>query len=193
MIMYRKTALQLLTILSLAALAGCSSTALEPGRSVLDVAQARNDALIAAGQPPEAAYAVHPSGFAWATQTLKATGKGAAPEGMPVSHAEMAAANSARVHALTNLKAQMKALPVGTDQTVGSIIDTYITIRHAVEQEIATAQVTGSTPLPQGQIEVQVELPMQRVAMILQQYQITPDQELPSSGGQNPAAVPDII
>jgi hypothetical protein len=115
-----------------------------------------------------------------------------APEGMPVPQAEITATNSARVHALTNLKDQVKALPVGSDQTVGSIMDTYITIRHAIEQEIATAQVLGSTPF-QGGTEVQVQLPLQRTASILQQYQITTDQELPSSGGSNPAAVPDII
>lgn len=195
MMMYRTTASKAFTAtFIMATLAACSSTALEPGRSVLDVAQAKNDALVAAGQQPQSvAYAVHPSGFPWAVQTLKATGHGRAPEGMPAPQAEMTATNSARVHALTNLKEQVKALPVGTDQTIGSITEAYITIRHAIEQEIAQAQVTESTPLPQGGIEVQVQLPMQQVATILQQYQITPDQELPAVGGMNPAAVPDII
>jgi hypothetical protein len=174
-------------------LAGCATTALSPGKSVLDVQAARDaQALNVSNQQQPAAFPSHPSGFGWATQTLQAVGQGAATEGMPTAQREVAARNSATLHAKANLKEKVRALPVGTDQTVGSIMNTYITLRLAVEQEIAAAKVTGLRPLPNGQTEVQVELPMQNTATLLAQHHITPDEALPEPG-EKPAGVPDII
>lgn len=194
MSLYRKTASTVI-LLAIGALtltlAGCSSTALPPGKSVLDVAQAKNSAPLAT-QTPQTNFPGHPTGFDWAQQTLKASGQGATPEGMPAAQASLTASNAARIHALTNLKSQIKRLPVGSDQTVGSIMETYITIRHAIDQEIATASVSGQRPLPTGGLEIQVTLPLQNVATILQRYQITTDQELPSADEQV-AGVPDMI
>ncbi len=170
-------------------LSACSTTAISPGKSIINTSNSAGQSMNAT-QP--AAYPAHPSGFEWAAQTLKASGQGAVPEGMPTNQAEMTAKNSARIRALANLKAQVQALPVGTDQTVESIMTTYMTIRHAVEQEIVRAQDTGSAPLAHGGIEVQVQLPLQNIANILQQYQITPDQELPETG-EAAAGVPNII
>lgn len=188
---YWKSASRLTLIATVAAtLAGCSSTALPPGRSVLEVSEAKNNTALASQQ--NGALAVHPSGFEWAPQTLQATGHGAQLPGMTGPQSDLAASNSAKAHALVNLKSQVKRLPVGSDQTVGSIMDTYITVRHAVDQEIASAQVLATRPLPDGRTEVQVGLPMQNIATILQQYQITPDQELPQTAEVNPA-VPDMI
>jgi hypothetical protein len=172
-------------------LAGCATTALSPGKSVLDV-QAQRDAqaLNVSRQAP--AFPSHPSGFEWASRTLQASAQGNAAPGMPASQRELAAQNSATLHAKASLKEQVRALPVGTDQTVGSIMDTYITLRLGVEQEIAAAKVTGTRPENNGSAEVQVELPMQKIATLLQQHQITPDQALPAAGDK-PAGVPDII
>lgn len=191
MLMYHKPALKLAVTLLVAAgmLSACSTTALPPGKSIINTSNA-SDPL--ANAQPAAAFPAHPSGFEWAGQTLKASGQGTVPEGMPVVQAQLASKNSARIQALSNLKTQVMALPVGTDQTVGSIMGSYVTIRHAVEQEIVRAQDTGSAPLAQGGIDVQVQLPLQNIANILQQYQITPDQELPETGNAQ-AGVPDII
>jgi len=174
-----------------AALAGCASTALQPGKSVLDVQDARNSAALNNLQP-QAAFPPHPSGFDWATQSLRATGQGTASEGMPAAQRDVAARASATAHAKANLKEQVKALPVGTDQTVGSIMNSYITIRVAIEQEIAGAKVIGTSPSPTGPVEAEVEMPMQKIATILQQHQITPHQELPAMG-ETAANVSDII
>ncbi len=167
----------------------CSTTALPPGKSIINTS---NVSEPPASAQPNVVLTAHPSGFQWAGQTLEASGKGTAAEGVPAVQADLAAKNSARVDALRNLKAQVSGLPVGTDQTVGSIMDSYITIRHAVEQEISRAQDVGSQPLAQGGVDMQVQLPLQNVANILQQYQITTDQELPENG-EAPAGVPNLI
>lgn len=173
-------------------MAGCSSTALPPGKSVLDVAQNKaQDPLAPLTQPVQSP--VNTTGFDWEYQVLSAAGRGTAPEGLPAAQAELAATNSARVHALAKLQDQIRQLPVGTDQTVGSIMDTYLTIRHAVEQEIAVAPLAGQQPVPGGGIEVQVSMSMQNIAKTLQQYQITTDQELPAVNTAAPAGVPNII
>lgn len=189
--MYYKPVLTmaLIAVVTAAFLSACSTTALPPGKSIINTGNDNNTPPVG-GQV--AAYPSNPGGFAWANQSLKATGQGQAPEGMPTVQAGLAAKNSARVHALTNLKAQIKALPVGTDQTVGSITDGYITIRHAVEQEIAQAQDAGSRQVSPGTTEVEVQLPLRNISNILQQYQITTDQELPA-GDEAPAGVPDMI
>ncbi len=190
--MYRKPATKLafFALGAIAILSACSTTALPPGKSIINTSSAIEPSANTYVQ--QAAFPAHPSGFEWAGQTLKASGQGAVPEGMPAAQAEMTARNSARIGALTNLKTQVRALPVGTDQTVGSISDSYITIRHAVEQEIVRAQDDGSSSLAQGGIEMQVQLPLQNIANILQQYQITPDQELPETGNAA-TGVPNII
>lgn len=159
-------------------MAGCSTTALPPGKSVLDVAEAKaQDPLAALNQPVQPMASE--TGFVWEQQVLTATGRGSAPTGMPAAQGEMVAMNSARVRALAELTDQVRGFPVGTDQTVGSIMSTYLTIRHAIEQEIAQqAQVSGQRPLG-NETEVQVTMSMQGVARILQQHQITTDQELP--------------
>jgi len=172
-------------------LAGCASTALQPGKSVLDVQDARNSAALNNLQS-QTAFPAHPSGFDWATQTLRATGQGTAAEGMPAAQRDVAAQASATAHAKANLKEQVRALPVGTDQTVGSIMNSYITLRVAIEQEIASAKVIGTRPSFSGTTEAEVEMPMQQIATILQKHQITTDQELPSTG-ETAANVPDII
>lgn len=163
-------------------LAGCASTALSPGRSVLDVADAKNHAAQSIGQPvANASFTPHPSGFAWANQNLEATGSGRAPEGVSGPQHTVAARNAAMVQALTNLKEQVRALPVGSDETVGSIMKSYMTIRVAVEDEIAKAQPHTVSPRPDGSTEVQVSLPLAPIAEILQDYRITTDQELPEA------------
>jgi hypothetical protein len=194
MLLQRKTATGLVSAVFASfclLLAGCSSTALPPGKSVLDVAQNKaQDPLAQVNQPLQSTSSA--TGFAWEQQVLSATGKGSAPEGIPPAQAGLVASNSARVHALAQLKEQIKDLPVGTDQTVGSIMNTYLTIRHAIEQELASASITGQRQLASG-MEIQVTMSMQNVARILQQYHITTDQELPAAGDAAPASVPDII
>ena len=170
-------------------LAGCSSTALSPGKSVLDVQAARDSSALAVSQSAPS-FPSHPSGFDWANRTLKASGQGSAAPGMPRAQQDVAASTSAAAHARASLKEQVRALPVGTDQTVGSIMNTYGAIRLSVEREIESARVTNTKPGINGTAEAEVELPMQGIANILQQYTITPDQELPAP---NAAGVSNII
>ena len=180
--------------ITVALLTGCSSTALPPGKSVLDVQAARDNSALAVNQP-QAAFPAHPSGFDWAGQTLRATGEGKASNGMPKSQRQLAANTSAAAHARASLKEQVKGLPVGTDQTIGSIMNAYSPIRLAVEREVESAKVISNTPGSNGaSAEAQVELPMQSIANILQQHQITPDQELPGGNETAPAVgVSNII
>lgn len=192
MILIRKPALFGAVCASMILFAGCASTALQPGKSVLDVAQAKQGVPLANLQDYQNLPA-QPGEFPWAHSTLKATGQGTAPEGMPVSQAELTAVNSARVQALTNLRSQVKGLPVGSDETVASIMDRYITIRHAIDQEINHAPVAGQRPLTQGIMEVNVELPLANIAAILQRYQVTPDQELPSGEATVASNIPVFI
>lgn len=171
-------------------LAGCASTALPPGRSVLDVADAKTqDPLAYLNQPVQPVSSE--TGFVWEKQVLSGTGQGTAPAGMPGVQADMAATNAARVQALTQVQDQMKKLPVGTDQTVGTIMHTYLPIRRAIEQELSQAQVVSQQPTASG-VQVQVNLSMENVARILHQHNITTDQELPARDTR-PANVPDII
>lgn len=187
-----KTALSFTLVGSAALiLSGCATTALSPGKSVLDVQAQRDAAALNVSQPP-AQFPPHPTGFAWATQTLRGTGQGRAPEGMPRAQGDVAARVSATAHARAALKQQVRALPVGSDQTVGSIMDAYITLRLAVEQEVNGARVISANPLPDGSTEATVELQMEKVASLFQKHQITPDQELPAVG-ERPANVPDKV
>ena len=158
---------------------------------MLDVAQTKSQDPLAAMNQPLATS--NPTGFTWAQQTLTATGRGKAPGGMPAVQAEQAAASSGRIRALAGLKDQVKDLPVGSDQTVGSIMNTYLTIRHAIEQEIAIAPNAGQQRNADGSVTVQVAMPMQGIADILHRYNITTDQELPAANTGSTANVPDII
>lgn len=172
---------------------GCSSTALSPGKSVLDVQSARDSSALANVSAGSTVLATHPSGFSWAGQTLRATGEGTAPEGMPRAQRDIAATNSASANAKANLKTQIKALPVGTDQTVGSIMGTYSPIRIAIERELEAAPIVRSGAGAGGNTTAEVEMPMDKVAGILQQHRITTDQELPTTDDPTPVGVSNVI
>lgn len=87
--------------------------------------------------------------------------------------------NAARVAALKDLKIRIRQLPVGTDQTVGSIMDNYIGIRRAIEKQVQQAQVVSEKPVENGGYETTVQTQLQPIADILKNNYITPTGELP--------------
>jgi hypothetical protein len=158
----RVAAAALLSAVLLAALAGCSSVS----------APSHTAAAVPAPAP-------NTTGFDWAINSISATGRASAPGGTSAAQKQLAGLNAARVAALKDLKIRIRQLPVGTDQTVGSIMDNYIGVRRAVEKQIQQAQVVNQQPLESGEYETTVQTQLQPIAEILKNNYITPTEELP--------------
>jgi hypothetical protein len=120
-----------------------------------------------------------PNSFPWQNTTLTASGRAEEPAGRSSAQRAIAGQNAARVAALKDLKIRVRQLPVGTDQTVGSIMDNYINIRRAIEKQIQKAELVSQQQIETGEYEVQLQITLQPIADILNQNYITPTGELP--------------
>lgn len=125
--------------------------------------------------PPQQDFVLYP----WENDTLTAVGTGLRPEGQLVAQATLSAKNSARINAINNLKQQVRELPVGSDQTVGSIMDTYLLIRRGVEKQLQDAATVSGDVTLNGTYELTVSMPLKPLAELLEKYAITPSEELP--------------
>jgi hypothetical protein len=155
----------------LAALAGCAQMSREP-----------NNAL--------ATPAPDPSGYSWANEYVQGSGRAAAPKNTQTAQRDLAARNAARIAALKDLQMQMMQLPVGTDYTVGAIMDNYLNVRRAIEKQLQRAETLSEEKVG-AEYEVRVKAPLAPIAQILRQSYITPTEELPKppvlrSEGQMP-------
>jgi hypothetical protein len=143
------------------------------GCSQLSAPASHPTTTVAATAPPD------PNSFSWQTTSLSASGRGKAPNGTSAAQRTIVGQNVARVAALKDLKLRVRQLPVGTDQTVGSIMDNYIGVRRAIEKQIQQADVVSQQSIEGGEFEVQVQTPLQPIADILRSNYITPTEELP--------------
>lgn len=125
------------------------------------------------------APAAEAGGYGWEGNVLEATGRAEAPEGTAAFQRSLVARNGARVAALKSLGQQVRALPVGSDLTIGSVMDTYLNVRRAVEKEVQKAEEVSERPDGSRGFEVQVRLPLAPIADILKQNHISPTEELP--------------
>jgi len=132
-----------------------------------------------ATQQVVAAPAPDPNSFGWQNETLSAVGRGKAPASTAGAQRQLVARNAARVAAIKDLKAQVRSLPVGSDKTVGAIMDSYLNVRRAVEKELQQAQVVGEQPFERGELEMTVKLSLAGISDLLKQNYITPNEELP--------------
>ena len=130
-------------------------------------------------QTTMAAPAPDPNTFPWQNTAISATGRGRAPAGTSSAQRTLVAQNAARVAAIKDLKQSVRQLPVGTDLTVGAIMDNYMGIRRAIEKELQKAELVGEQPLEAGEYQVEVRAQLQAVAEILKKNNITPSEELP--------------
>jgi hypothetical protein len=128
-----------------------------------------------------AAPAPDPNSFQWQTATLSASGRGSAPSGTSSAQKAIASQNAARVAALKDLKIRIRQLPIGTEKTVGYIMDNYLGVRRAIEKQIQQAETVGQQELESGEAEVQVQTQLQPIADILKQNNITPTEQLPKA------------
>jgi hypothetical protein len=74
---------------------------------------------------------------------------------------------------------QMRQLPVGTDHTVGSIMDSYLNVRRAIEKQIQRAETVSEVRVGPSEYEVHLKAPLSPIAQILKQSYITPNDALP--------------
>lgn len=156
-------------------LSGCASTKAVNTTPAPTLGTAALQAQQLPAPPQEPAFTYYP----WENDTLQAKGTGVQPEDQKVAFASLSAKNSARINALNNLKQQVRDLPIGSDQSVGSIMDTYLLVRRGVEKHLQSAQTVSDTIAPNGAQEVTINLPLKPLAELLDKYAITPSQELP--------------
>jgi hypothetical protein len=148
------------TGLSLAGITACSQLSMEPTRT------------------PNVP-APDPNGYPWENESVQGSGRGGAPKNTQSAQRDLAARNSARVAALRDLQMQMRQLPVGTDHTIGSIMDNYLNVRRAIEKQMQRAETLSEVKVGPSEYEVHLKAPLSPIAQILKQSYITPNNELP--------------
>lgn len=146
------------------------------------------------GAPTAEAVAapVDPSSYSWQGTSIEAVGRGSAPASTSAPQRPLVARNAARVAAIKDLKAQVRNLPAGPNGTLGSIMDNYLAVRRAVENQLQSAEMLDERSISSSETEVRVRLPLAPIADILRQNYITPNEELPRPPSSGTEGVPPV-
>lgn len=113
-----------------------------------------------------AAVSVDPAP-AWASQVVQATGTGVPKDGQMGAEARLMAERAAKVEAMRNLVEKVYGVQIDAKTTVRDFVTEDDSIQARVKQTLAGAQQVGEPRyLPDGSVEVTVQIPMEVIYVI---------------------------
>ena len=104
---------------------------------------------------------------AWATSTIQAKGTGIQAQGISPAEAYLSAERAAKIDALRNLSEQIYGVRITSQTTVRDFVTQYDEVSANVTAFLQGAREIETRELPDGSIEVVVELPLNGLYQIL--------------------------
>lgn len=107
----------------------------------------------------------------WAGLVIQATGVGVPGEGQVGTEGRLMAERAAKVEAMRNLTEKVYGVQIDSRTTVRDFVTEDDTIQARVKQTLAGAEQVGEPRvLPDGSVEVTVQMPMEVIYVIYQEY-----------------------
>ncbi|MCX6357208.1 MAG: LPP20 family lipoprotein, partial [Candidatus Aureabacteria bacterium] len=104
----------------------------------------------------------------WATETVRAKGTGVPKEGQTGTEARLNTERAAEAVARRNLVEKVYGVQIDATTTVRDYVTVNDQVTAQVEQYLAGARVVGEpTVMPDGSIEVEIELPLEGMWQIV--------------------------
>lgn len=108
----------------------------------------------------------------WASQVVQATGTGVPREGQSGAEARLMAERAAKVEAMRNLVEKVYGVQIDSRTTVRDFVAEDDSISARVKQTLAGAEQVGEPRyLPDGSVEVTVQIAMDQIYVIYREYQ----------------------
>ncbi len=103
----------------------------------------------------------------WVTQTVQATGFGVPANGQVGTEARLMAERAAKLDAMRNLTEKVYGVSIDSATTVRDFVTESDTIQAKVKQRLAAARQVGEPRyLPDGSVEVTIEIPMSEIYVV---------------------------